>query len=138
MISDKQQETSQKRQATSIPQQETRGYRKLIAWQKANLLAEKVYEVTNDFPKSEIFGLTSQLRRAALSVPANIIEGYARNSKKEFHRFLSIALGSLSEVEYFLQFSFKQKLIRQPAFAELMNLKEECGRIIWSLYRSQK
>lgn len=122
----------------SDKQQETRGYRKLIAWQKADLLAEKVYEVTNDFPKSEVFGLTSQLRRAALSVPANIIEGYARNSKKEFHRFLSIALGSLSEVEYFLQFSFKQNLINKAIFSELMNLKEECGRIIWSLYRSQK
>lgn len=129
---------SDKRQAISNGQQEVRGYRKLIAWQKANLLAEKVYETTNDFPKSEIFGLTSQLRRAALSVPANIIEGYARNSKKEFHRFLSIALGSLSEVEYFLQFSFKQRLISQADFTELMSLKDECGRIIWSLYRSQK
>lgn len=129
---------SDKRQAISNGQQEVRGYRKLIAWQKSDLLAGKVYEVTNDFPKSEIFGLTSQLRRAALSVPANIIEGYARNSKKEFHRFLSIALGSLSEVEYFLQFSFKQNLINKVIFSELMNLKEECGRIIWSLYRSQK
>lgn len=122
----------------SDKQQETRGYRKLIAWQKADLLAEKVYEATSNFPKSELFGLTSQLRRATLSVPANIIEGYARNNKKEFHRFLSIALGSLSEVEYFLQFSFKQKFMNQPFFAELMNLKEECGRIIWKLYQSQK
>lgn len=128
---------SDKRQAISGQKPEI-GYRKLIAWQKSDLLAEKVYEVTSNFPKSEIFGLTSQLRRAALSVPANIIEGYARNSKKEFHRFLSIALGSLSEVEYFLQFSFKQKLISLVGFTELMNLKEECGKIIWSLYRSQK
>lgn len=122
----------------SDKQQEIRGYKKLIAWQKADLLAEKVYETTNSFPKSELFGLTSQLRRAALSVPANIIEGYARNSKKEFHRFLSIALGSLSEVEYFLQFSFKQKFIKQATFTGLMNLKEECGRIIWKLYQSQR
>lgn len=129
---------SDKRQAISNGQQEVRGYRKLIAWQKSDLLAGKVYEVTNDFPKSEIFGLTSQLRRAALSVPANIIEGYARNSKNEFHRFLSISLGSLAEVEYFLDFAFKEKFIKKPEFDNVMDLKEECGRLIWGLYQSQK
>jgi four helix bundle protein len=113
------------------------GYQKLIAWQKSNFLAEKVYEVTTSFPKSEVFGLTSQLRRAALSVPANIVEGYSRNSKKEFHHFLSISLGSLSEVEYFLHFSFNQKLINPIDFNELTALKEECGKIIWKLYQSQ-
>lgn len=116
----------------------TNGYRKLIAWQKADLLAHKIYQITEVFPKSELWGLTSQLRRAALSVSANIIEGYARNSKNEFHRFLSISLGSLAEVEYFLDFAFKEKFIKKPEFDNVMDLKEECGRLIWGLYQSQK
>ena len=114
------------------------GYKRLIAWQKADELAHSIYATTQSFPKSEIFGLTSQLRRAVLSVPANIVEGYARVNKNEFRRFLTIALGSLAEVEYFLEFSFKQKLIKQRDFESILSLKEECGRIIWSLHRSQK
>lgn len=116
----------------------TFGYRKLIAWQKADLLAYRIYAITAFFPKSELFSLTTQLRRAALSVPANIIEGYARASKNEFRRFLSIALGSLAEVEYFLDFAYKQKLVKEKDFYEVLELKEECGRIIWRLYQSQK
>lgn len=114
------------------------GYKKLIAWQKADKLAHNVYDVTQIFPKSEMFGLTSQLRRAALSVPANIVEGYARASKNEFRRFLSIALGSLSEVEYFLTFSYKQKLIKEGEYVLILALKEECGRLVWGLHQSQK
>lgn len=126
MISDKQEVKS------------TYGYKALIAWQKADLLAHKIYDVTEAFPKSEMFGLTSQLRRAALSVPANIIEGYARNSHNEFHRFLSISLGSLSEVGYFLEFSYKRKFIKQSDFEALVLLRDECGRLIWKLYESQR
>lgn len=114
------------------------GYKNLIAWQKSDELAHQIYFVTQTFPKTEIFGLTSQLRRAALSVPANIVEGYARDNKNEFRRFLTIALGSLAEVEYFLDFSNKQKLIKQTDYSSILELKEECGRIMWSLYRSQK
>ncbi len=121
-------------------QQEIRkpGYKNLIAWEKADNLAHQVYAVSSTFPKTEVFGLTSQLRRAVLSVPANIIEGYARNSKNEFRRFLSIALGSLAESEYFLEFAYKEKYLNANSYQNLMVLKDECGRIIWSLYRSQK
>ncbi len=114
------------------------GYKKLIAWQKADELAPLIYAATQSFPKSEIFGLVSQLRRAVLSVPANIVEGYARSSKNEFRRFLAIALGSLAEVEYFIDFSFKQKFIKKHDYESIILLKEECGRIIWKLYQSQK
>jgi len=114
------------------------GYRRLVAWQKADLLAHEIYFITQSFPKEEIYGLTSQLRRAALSVPANIVEGHARLSRNEFHHFLSIALGSLSEVEYFLEFSYKQKLIEKEKYDSVFSLKEECGRILWNLYQSQK
>lgn len=128
MIRDKQEEIS------SVPL----GYKKLIAWQKSDLLARTVYKLTAKFPKSELFGLTSQLNRAVLSVPANIIEGYARVNRNEFRRFLLISLGSLAEVDYFLSFSFDQKFITKSDFEEVMTVKEECGRIIWKLYQSQK
>ena len=72
----------------------------LIVFQKADELAFKIYKITVSFPKTEAFGLTSQLRRAALSVPTNIVEGYARKSKKELAQFINIALGSLAETEY--------------------------------------
>ena len=77
------------------------GYKNLLAWQVADELASKVYDLSSDFPKSEQFSVTSQLRRAALSVPTNIVEGYARNSKAEFRRFMagSIALETL-QVDY--------------------------------------
>ncbi len=114
------------------------GYRRLIAWQRANELAHRVYDLTLAFPKSEIFGLTSQLQRAALSVPTNIVEGHARNNKKEFHRFLSIALGSLAETEYLLDFAFERKFIRQNQYSEAVILREETGHIVWKLFLSQK
>lgn len=100
-------------------------------------MARKVYLLTLHFPKDEIFGLTSQVRRAALSVPTNIVEGYARNSKNEFHRFLSIALGSLSETEYLLQFAFQQNYLKKDEYDEVISLKEETGRYVWKLYTSQ-
>ena len=114
------------------------GYKKLIAWQKADLLAKKVYSITREFSQSEMFGLTSQLRRAALSVPANIIEGYARVNKNHFRNFLSIALGSLAEVDYFLSFAFEIKLISGSDYQEVVGIREESGRLIWRLYQSQK
>lgn len=114
------------------------GYKKLIAWQKANELAHKVYDLTLTFPRNELFGITSQLQRAVLSVPTNIVEGHARNSKKEFHRFLSIALGSLAETEYLLEFAYKRKLIKEEVFKEISLLRAEVGHIIWRLYISQK
>lgn len=78
------------------------GYRKLIAWQFADKLAWEVYKLTDKFPKDELYGLTSQIRRASLSIPLNIVEGHSRNSKNEFRQFLKIALGSLAETEYLL------------------------------------
>lgn len=113
------------------------GYKRLRAWQKADLLAKEVYEASVTFPKEEIYSLTSQLRRAALSVPTNIVEGYARVNKNEFRRFLLIALGSLAETEYLLGFALSQGYIKKRKFDELMELKEECGRLTWKLMKSQ-
>ena len=118
--------------------EETFGYQKLIAWQAADKLAHKIYDVTLTFPKDELFGLTSQLKRAALSVPTNIVEGHARNNRKEFHRFLGIALSSLAEVEYLLAFSFQRKLIDQSRYREVLELRASCGKVLWRLFSSQQ
>lgn len=117
--------------------QQAIGYKRLVVWQKTDELAHKVYDLTLNFPKEELFSLTSQLRRAALSVPANIIEGYARNSKKEFRHFLSIALGSLAEAEYYLEFALKRKYITQAEFISIEKLRSSCGKLLWRLYKVQ-
>lgn len=80
-------------------------YKELKVWQKADELAIEVYKATKRFPRDEIYGITSQLRRAALSVPTNIVEGYARKGDKELARFVNIAIGSMAETEYLLDFS---------------------------------
>lgn len=97
-----------------------------------------MYKLTASFPKDELFALTSQLRRAALSVPTNIVEGHARNSKKEFHRFLSIALGSLAETEYLLEFAFREKYIEENLYREISMLRTGVGQILWKLFISQQ
>lgn len=74
-------------------------YRDLFVWQKSMELTKQVYMITKDFPKDEIYGLTSQIRRCAVSIPSNIAEGRGRNSDKEFIRFLQISLGSLYELQ---------------------------------------
>ena len=116
---------------------EVTGYRKLIAWQVADEFAHKVYDLTLKFPKEELFSLTSQLRRAALSVPANIIEGHARNNKNEFRHFLSIALGSLAEAGYYLDFAFKREYFSLKDMEPVNSLRNSCGSLLWKLYKSQ-
>ena len=77
-----------------------RDFHKLMIWQRSHRLTLEIYKISKTFPKSEIFGLTSQIRRAVSSIPTNIAEGCGRNSKKEFAHFLQIAIGSATEVEY--------------------------------------
>lgn len=113
------------------------GYKKLIAWQIADKLAKKIYQATIKFPPSELYGMTSQLRRAGLSVPLNIVEGYARYNKNEFRQFLKIALGSLAEVGYLLEFSLEQKFLKEKDFEELMSSRDQCGQLLWKLFKSQ-
>lgn len=113
------------------------GYQKLLAWQVADELAWNVYLLTDGFPREELYGLTSQLRRAILSVPLNIVEGHSRNSKNEFRQFLRIALGSLAEAEYLLKFALKRKHITQKQFEITFELKTRCGQLLWKLMKSQ-
>lgn len=112
------------------------GYEKLLAWQKADELAYQIYMATNAFPKEELYGMTSQIRRAALSVPTNIVEGYARQGKKEFRQFVNIALGSLAEAKYLLGFSLRLKYLKPEAHKSLYGTAEEVGRLLWKFYRS--
>ena len=114
------------------------GHKRLIAWEKADKLVHLTYKVTLSFPKNELFGITSQLQRAVLSVPLNIVEGYGRNGKKEFARFLSISLGSLAEVGYLLEFAQDLGYINNQDFEKLFALKERTGQLIWKLYKSIK
>ena len=116
---------------------DTRGYKKLIAWQIADRLAWEIYRLTDKFPKDELYGLTSQLRRAALSVPLNIVEGYARGSKNEFRQFLKISLGSLAESGYLVEFALRRKYLAPSDYDRIKIIKEECGKVLWKLMKSQ-
>lgn len=113
------------------------GYRKLFVWQKADQLVLLVYTLTAQFPKHEIFSLTSQLRRATLSIATNIVEGYARNNRNEFHRFLTISLGSLAETKYLLSVAYRLDYVKEHSYKEVIILADEVGRLLWSLYRQQ-
>jgi four helix bundle protein len=112
------------------------GYRKLIVWQRADELAFQVYLVTRGFPKDEMYGLTSQLRRAALSVPTNVAEGYGRQNRGELRQFVNIGLGSLAEVEYLLDFAARLGYLDGAECERLMNLRSEAGRVLWKFYKS--
>ena len=113
------------------------GYKKLIAWQLADKLAWEVYLLTDKFPRHELFGLTSQLRRSVLSVELNIVEGHARNNRNEFRNFLRIALGSLAETDCLLQFALKRKYFTSKEFLFVSSIREDCGRVFWKLMKSQ-
>ena len=107
-------------------------YKNLTVWQKADELAFEVYKVTKSFPRDEIYGLTSQLRRAALSVPTNVVEGYARRGDKELGRFLSIATGSLAETEYLIGFAMKLGYLKKAEHDQIESLRSEVGRLLWN------
>lgn len=94
-----------------------------------------VYDLTQNFPKDEQFGLTSQLRRAALSVVLNYVEGFARQRKAVLKNFLEISYGSLKESKYLLQFSYKRKFITQAEWQESYHFSEKIGKMLWGILR---
>jgi four helix bundle protein len=115
-----------------------RSYRDLVAWQKAMKFVSAIYEGTRQFPVEERYGLTNQLRRAAVSVPSNIAEGQARFSQKEFHHFLSHARGSLVEIETQLLIARDLDYISAAKAGTLLVTAEELGRILNGLIASIK
>ncbi len=108
-------------------------FRKLSVWEKAYSLAVEIYKITAGFPKSEIFGLTSQIRRACSSIPANIAEGCGRDGEVDFARFLQIALGSASELEYHLLLAHDLNLINDTSYDNLNSRVIEIKRMLASL-----
>lgn len=113
----------------------TRTFEELIVWQKAHQLALEIYKVTRKFPKEETYGLTSQIRRSAVSVAANIAEGYRRKSKKEKTYFLSISEGSVDEVKYYLILSRDLKYLDKE-FSELFSLAVEVSKLLTAYKRA--
>jgi len=114
------------------------GFRKLNAWQKALELALNTYKITSSFPKAEQYGLTSQLRRAAISVSANIAEGYERQHRKEYVQFLSIAKGSLGEVETFFIIAERLGHVSHDTYVAFEEKRKETARILSGLINSLK
>ena len=113
-----------------------KSYRDLEVWQKAMDLVVICYQLTEKFPKSEIYGLVDQLKRAAVSVPANIVEGRQRQYSKEFLQHLSIAYASLAEVETHVQIAGRLNYIDEEQIGNLLNKTAELGRMLNGLRRS--
>jgi four helix bundle protein len=113
-------------------------YEDLIVWQKAKAFASEIYRATEPFPKSEVYGLTSQLRRAAVSVASNIAEGQGRLTKGEFCHFLGQARGSLLEVETQLSISLDLHFLTEDEFHDLQHRSFEVGRLLNGLIESMR
>ena len=111
-------------------------YRELELWQFSMDLAEKCYQATKVFPKEELFGMTSQIRRAAASIPANIAEGQGRQHTKEFLNHLSVARGSLMELETHLMLSQRVGLLTQEALQSLLALTDRISRMLTGLRKA--
>ena len=111
-------------------------HKKLIAWQKSMDLVELVYEITKSFPAEEKFGLTSQMRRAAISAPSNISEGAADRTHQQFANFLSISIGSLNELSTQFEISLRIGYINKINYEKAQTLIDECLKTTFGLKRS--
>ncbi|OGY46816.1 MAG: four helix bundle protein [Candidatus Buchananbacteria bacterium RIFCSPHIGHO2_02_FULL_38_8] len=115
-------------------------FRSLKVWQKAHSLVLNVYQVTQGFPSAEKFGLVSQMRRAAVSVACNIVEGFRRKSLRDSLNFYNIADSSLEELKYQIILSFDLKFLDQNNFKKVYYLAEEVSRMLcrWNQYQKKK
>ncbi len=113
-----------------------RDFKNIKAWQYADDLAVFTYSKTKSFPREELYGITSQLRRAAVSVPANIAEGASREHKKEYLNFLYIARGSLAETEYLLHLANRLKYLQDDDYKKLENIRKETAKTLHGLINS--
>ena len=115
---------------------EIKGYKKLKVWEKAHKLAMEIYRVSNKFPKEELYGLTSQIRRSAFSISLNIVEGHASISKKEFLNFLNISNRSLVETEYLLEIMKELNFISDAEYQRLDKMRCEVGIMLNAFTKS--
>ncbi|NLN94425.1 MAG: four helix bundle protein [Candidatus Hydrogenedens sp.] len=111
-------------------------YKDLQVWQKAMDLVDLIYTATRSFPKDELYGLTNQLRRAAVSVPSNIAEGRSRQSKLEYRQFISIARGSLAEIETQLIIAQRQGYLTEDTVKIIMELHDEVGKMTTTMFKT--
>lgn len=112
-----------------------RNFRKLSVWEKSHSLVLSIYKFTSSYPKEEVYGLTSQMRRSASSIPSNIAEGCGRNTQPQFARFLNIAFGSASELEYQIILSRDLEFISDKIFNKLIQNVIEIKRMLSSLLK---
>lgn len=110
----------------------SKSFKELIVWQKAHQLVLDTYELTKSFPKEELFGLTSQMRRAAVSFPANIAEGYRKRGKADKARFMNISEGSLDELTYYFILSKDLNYISQNQYEELNIKCNEVSKLLFA------
>jgi four helix bundle protein len=113
-------------------------FKKQMVWQKSHRLTLDIYKTTGDFPKEELYGLTSQIRRACASIPANIAEGCGRNSDADFSRFLQIAMGSATELEYHLLLSNDLGILNDFDYNNLSNATIEVKQMLTSFIKKLK
>ena len=111
-------------------------YEKLEAWKVSHELALEIYRVSDAWPKTELYSLTSQTRRAALSIPTNMAEGIAKLGPREFRRYLDMCLGSLSELSYLLLFSRDRGVLSTEEWKLLDRQRNRAGQLVWRLYRA--
>ena len=115
-----------------------KSYRDLIVWQKSMILVTDIYSATKAFPAAEVYGLTNQLRRCAVSIPSNIAEGYGRNSTGDYKRFLQIAAGSLYELQTQIEIAFNLKYIDEKNRTEIISLSIEVDKMLYSIIQKIK
>jgi len=113
-------------------------FRKLKVWEKSHSLAVNIYQISSKFPPSELYGITSQIRRACTSIPANIAEGCGRDGEAEFRRFIQITLGSASELEYHLSLSRDLKFLNEEKYKQLDTQVTEIKRMLTGLIQKLK
>lgn len=117
-------------------QHQKASYYKLTAFQKSKALVLLIYKLTKKYPKEELFCLVSQIRRAVISIIANIVEGYSKNSTKEYVRFLDIAIGSANELKIFLEISFELQYLNIDDYKEADNLLTEVRKLLYTYKKS--
>ncbi len=113
-------------------------YRKLLVWQKAMDLVTQIYSEVKVFPTDELYALTSQIKRSAISIPSNIAEGYGRDGHKDYLRFLNIALSSLFELQTQLEIAYNLKFLKKEKFNKLYEDSREIERMLTSFIRKIK
>ena len=110
-------------------------FRDLIAWQKAMAFVTEIYRITRTLPKEETYGMTSQMRRAAVSIPSNLAEGHAHRSRTEYGRFVQISIGSLHELDTQLEIAVNLGYLTPSSYAELQEKVRELERMLTSLHQ---